>query len=173
MADAELLSPTAALSRVFVFPRAGDEAAAEAVHRYGFRIGSTRFLHDLSLGVELVDVQRCFELPNAGEGFSGLVNLRGNLVPVFDLKPLLGEEAAAVDKQMLLVIGTGDRAAALVIDGNPMRVTLDAGERVGDLSRVPELVRERLRGAYAREGVLWIEPDYEALFESLAERGGT
>lgn len=171
MADEKLLSPTAALSRFFVFGGTDDEAAGRAVHRYGFRVGGARFLHDLSLGVELVDMQRLYELPNAGEGFAGLVNLRGNLVPVFDLKPLLGEETAEPDKQMLLVIGTGDHAAALAIDGNPERVTLDAADRVDEASRVPELLRDRLRGLYARAGQTWMEPDYEALFEALAGRG--
>jgi len=174
MVDAELLNPTAALSRYFVLPGAerAEVDSVESLHRYGFRIGGARLVHDLSLGVELIDMQKCYELPNSGESFSGLVNLRGNLVPVFDLKPLLGEDTGEPGKQMLLVIGTGDHAAALAIDGNPVRVTLDAGQRVGEVSEVPERVREHLRAAYAREGELWIEPDYEALFASLAERGG-
>lgn len=172
---AELLSPTVALTRYFVtpdqeqgLPEASDGSAR--VQRYGFRIGASRFVHDLSLAVELIELPRCYDLPNSSAWFSGLVNLRGNLVPVFDLKSLLGATGPGGNRQMLLVIGSGERIASLVIDGTPDHITIDAGSRIEQPPNVPEVLQECLTGAYEYAGETWYQLNYESLFESLAQR---
>ena len=168
---AELLSPTVALTRYFVTPdQEHNLSGAAGVQRYGFRIGACRLVHDLSLAVELIELPRCYDLPNSSIWFSGLVNLRGNLVPVFDLKTLLGISAPTGHRQMLLVIGSGEKVAALVIDGTPDHINIDAGSRVDQPSDVPEILREHLQGAYEYAGEIWYQADYEGLFQSLAQR---
>jgi len=168
---AELLSPTVALTRYFVTPDQEHNLSGSAgVQRYGFRIGACRLVHDLSLAVELIELPRCYDLPNSSAWFSGLVNLRGNLVPVFDLKSLLGISAPTGYRQMLLVIGSGERVAGLVIDGTPDHINLEADSRVDEPNHVPEILREHLQGAYDYGGEIWYEADYEGLFQSLAQR---
>jgi twitching motility protein PilI len=171
----ELLSPTVALTRYFVtpdqeygLPEPADSTAR--VQRYGFRIGACRFVHDPSLAVELIELPRCYDLPNSSAWFSGLVNLRGNLVPVFDLNSLLGITSPAGNRQMLLVIGSGESVAALVIDGTPDHISIDAGSRIDNPQHVPEVLQECLRGAYEYAGEVWYQLNYEGLFESLAQR---
>lgn len=172
---AELLSPTVALTRYFVAPDheqgLTDTAGSSGqVQRYGFRIGGCRFVHDLTLAVELIELPHCYDLPNSSTWFSGLVNLRGNLVPVFDLKNLLGGSGPAGDRQMLLVIGNGETVAGLVIDGTPDHISLDAGSRIEQPERVPEVLLEHLQGAYEFAGETWYQASYEGLFGSLAQR---
>ena len=168
---AELLSPTVALTRYFVTPDQEHNLSGSAgVQRYGFRIGACRLVHDLTLAVELIELPRCYDLPNSSAWFSGLVNLRGNLVPVFDLKSLLGISAPTGYRQMLLVIGSGERVAGLVIDGTPDHINLEADSRVDEPNHVPEILREHLQGAYDYGGEIWYEADYEGLFQSLAQR---
>jgi len=171
----ELLSPTVALTRYFVTPDQEDGLPGSAdgshqVQRYGFRIGGCRFVHDLNLSVELNELSKCYDLPNSGTWFSGLVNLRGNLVPVFDLKSLLGGTGLAGGRHMLLVIGSGDRAAGLIIDGTPDQISLDAGSRIDEPRDVPEILRDHLQAAYQYAGETWYEANYEGVFESLALR---
>ena len=171
----ELLSPTVALTRYFVSPDQeqglSDTANGSArVQRYGFRIGGCRFVHDLSLPVELIELPQCYELPNSTEWFSGLINLRGNLIPVFDLKSLLGGTGPPGGRQMLLVIGSGERAAALIIDGTPDHISLDAGSRIDEPDHVPEILRDHLHGAYQYAGEIWYQTNYEGVFEFLAQR---
>ncbi len=170
----ELLSPTVALTRYFVTPDqehglSGIADGSAPIQRYGFRIGACRFVHDVALEVELIELPRCYELPNSSEWFCGLVNLRGNLVPALDLKSLLGGGSGG-NRKMLLVIGSGERSAALVIDGTPDHINIDAGSRVEQPQQVPEILRDHLRGAYEYAGEIWYQPDYEGLFESLAQR---
>jgi len=168
---AELLSPTVALTRYFVTPDQEHNLSGSAgVQRYGFRIGACRLVHDLSLEVELIELPRCYDLPNSSAWFSGLVNLRGNLIPVFDLKSLLGISGPTGYRQMLLVIGSGEKVAALVIDGTPDHITIDAGSRVDQPDYVPEILRDYLQGAYEYAGEIWYQADYEGLFQSLAQR---
>ncbi len=172
---AELLSPTVALTRYFVTPDqehglSGMTAGTAQVQRYGFRIGACRFVHDVSLEVELIELPHCYGLPNSSVWFSGLVNLRGNLVPAFDLKSLLGGGGSTGGRQMLLVIGSGERAAALVIDGTPDHISIDAGSRVEQPQHVPEVLQDHLQGAYEYAGETWYQVSYEGLFESLAQR---
>lgn len=171
----ELLSPTVALTRYFV---ASDQeqaltdamGTAGQVQRYGFRIGGCRFVHDLSLAVELIELPKCYDLPNSNTWFSGLTNLRGNLVPVFDLKSLLGGAGPAGGRQMLLVIGNGDTVAGLAIDGTPDHITIDAGSRIEQPEDVPEILQDHLQGAYEFAGETWYQAEYEGLFGSLAQR---
>ena len=171
----ELLSPTVALTRYFVAPDQehglfeGADGTA-MVQRYGFRIGACRFVNDLSLAVELMELPQYYDLPNSSAWFSGLVNLRGNLVPIFDLKSVLGGTGPIGDRQMLLVIGIGERAAALVIDGTPGHISIDAGSRVDQPDRVPEILQDHLQGAHKYAGETWYQVDYESLFEFLAQR---
>lgn len=172
---AELLSPTVALTRYFVSSdqEHGLSEAADGssqIQRYGFRIGGCRFVHDLNLAVELIEPPACYELPNSRAWFPGLVNLRGNLVPVFDLKSLLGGAGVAGGRQMLLVIGSGERAAALVIDGTPDHISIDAGSRIDEPDGVPEILRNHLQGAYQYAGETWYQASYEGVFGSLAQR---
>ena len=172
---AELLSPTVALTRYFVTPDqehglSGLAGGMAQVQRYGFRIGACRFVHDVSLEVELIELPPCYDLPNSSVWFRGLVNLRGNLVPALDLKSLLGGGGSAGDRQMLLVIGSGERAAALVIDGTPDHISIDAGSGVEQPQHVPEILQDYLRGAYEYAGEIWYQVNYEGLFESLAQR---
>ena len=172
---AELLSPTVALTRYFVTPDQ-EQGSSDAsggtgsIQRYGFRIGGCRFVHDLNLPVELIELPKRYELPNSSEWFSGLVNLRGNLVPVFDLKRLLGGTGPTGGRQMLLVIGGGERAAALVIDGTPDHISIDAGSRIDEPENVPEILQPQLLGAYQYAGETWYETNYEGVFETLAQR---
>lgn len=168
---AELLSPTVALTRYFVTPdQEHNPSGSASVQRYGFRIGTCRLVHDLSLAVELMELPRCYDLPNSSAWFTGLVNLRGNLVPVFDLKSLLGISGPTGYRQMLLVIGSGEKVAALVIDGTPDHITIDAASRVDQPSQVPEILQDYLQGAYEYAGEIWYQADYEGLFQSLAQR---
>ncbi len=172
---AELLSPTVALTRYYVTPDqehglSGMAAGTAQVQRYGFRIGACRFVHDVSLDVELMEVPHCYDLPNSSVWFCGLVNLRGNLVPALDLKSLLGSGGSAGGRKMLLVVGSGERAAALVIDGTPDHISIDAGGRVEQPQHVPEILQDHLQGAYEYAGETWYQVNYEGLFESLAQR---
>ncbi len=164
-------SPSAALSQ-FV-PAAGsrptaDSGMEEAV-RYGFRIAGIGLLLGKATGAELVSKAHVSPVPNAPAWLQGLMNLRGNLIPVIDLAAAMGLPAAGESGSLVLVFGKGERAAGVPIHAAP--------EAIKGLSAVAQLppLPERLL-AHAGEGhmhgqAFWVEFRHESFFESLAADG--
>ena len=59
--------------------------------RYGFKIGQLGLLLCLQEKIEIVDSIDPCPIPNTPQWFAGMINLRGNLLPVFDMKELLAK----------------------------------------------------------------------------------
>ena len=89
--NGELLSPSEALNR-FVpteqFGVVGEDKAAEEA-RYGCRVANIGLILDTGKGSEVIDDISIGTILNTPPLFSGVINLRGNLVPVFNLKKLI------------------------------------------------------------------------------------
>ena len=165
------LSPSAALNR-FKPPRGiatGIAPVERQRARYGFQIGDIGLLIGQDTSSEVLERAPVYPLPKAPTWLLGLVNLRGNLVPVFDVKPLLELEGGdAQDKRRLLILGGGDKAVGIMIDGLPQ---LAATNNV--LSRLPPLpaaLRPYVAKAYVRDNAVWLEFDHYGFFGSLGER---
>ena len=63
------------------------DAANEAPLRYGFTVGKVALLMRSDCMSEVVKPPPIYPIPNTPPWLSGILNLRGNLVPVFDLRP--------------------------------------------------------------------------------------
>ena len=102
-------------------PGAAAENPDEIV-RQAFRIGRMRLLAPFATASELTEMPNVYPLPRAPANLLGLVNLHGRIVPLFDLTALFETEHLPREKRMLLVIGHGDSAAGIAIDGLPRRM---------------------------------------------------
>jgi twitching motility protein PilI len=165
------LSPSAALNR-FKPPRGiatGIAPVERQRARYGFQIGDIGLLIGQDTSSEVLERAPVYPLPKAPTWLLGLVNLRGNLVPVFDVKPLLELEGDdAQDKRRLLILGGGDKAVGIMIDGLPQLAATNNA-----LSRLPPLpaaLRPYVAKAYVRDNAVWLEFDHYGFFGSLGER---
>ena len=119
--------------------KAAQAAAAKAVDRQGYRIGNVNLLARFDSASELTEMLPVAALPGAPSGVRGVANLHGNVVPVLDLAVLLGVSHDAQQTPMLLVLGHGDAAAAVVIDGLPQRRRFGAGDRIEMPAAIPAL----------------------------------
>ena len=90
--------------------------------RQAFRIGHMRLLAPFATASELVEMPNVYPLPRMPANLLGLVNLHGRIVPLFDLAALFETQHLPREKRMVLVIGHGDAAAGVVIDGLPRRM---------------------------------------------------
>ncbi|MFZ1546304.1 MAG: chemotaxis protein CheW [Candidatus Nitrotoga sp.] len=70
----------------------------------GFEVQNIKFLVPHAQVNEISEILPAFRLPNTGRWLLGLVNLHGNLVPVFDLASLVGGGCDTKSKTMLLVL---------------------------------------------------------------------
>ena len=164
---------------------------AGEILRQGYRIGNLGFLVGYEEASELSELVPIFRLPAVAAWVRGLVNLHGNIVPVFDLGTLLAldQGAASVKAKsgvgladtMLLVLGHREASAAVLIDGVPERKRFRARDQM-DSAIVPDAVRNYVRAVYAdpssgtadetviKRNSYWIELDHARFFEDMMPR---
>jgi len=84
----------------------------------GLRVGDERFLSALRSLREVAPVRRVTPIPGLPAPFAGLCNVRGALVPVLDLRDLLGVRAPRPEHaQTILVIETAGNPMGIWVDG--------------------------------------------------------
>jgi chemotaxis signal transduction protein len=81
------------------------------------RIGSGRYAVGLSGIAEVVTAPRTTRVPGLPRWLTGVANWRGRVLPVLDLRPLLGEEQNPLPSSSRLVILAADQVeAGLLVD---------------------------------------------------------
>jgi twitching motility protein PilI len=134
--------------------------------RQAFRIGHMRLLAPFATASELVEMPTIYPLPRMPANLLGLVNLHGRIVPLFDLAPLFETQHLPREKRMLLVMGHGDAAAGIVIDGLPRRMVFQPENEV-----VPPVLAAAAATAvvatYAQGDDAWFEFNYVQLLDQL------
>jgi twitching motility protein PilI len=166
--QSEWLSPSAALGR-FVPPKdllwTGPEEVAER-NRYGFRIGSFGLMIQANVGSEVIRPDSISSLPGSAPWLLGLLNLRGNLVPVFDLSLVLGvPKSNEVRSMLVLILDKGENAVGMVIDGFPQ--PLQALRNIAQLPVLPSVLQEHVNAGYVKDERVWLEFNHESFFEKL------
>ncbi len=82
-----------------------------------YRVGARRLLSGFAEVVEIVPVPAVTPVPGAQAWLLGVGNLRGNLLPVVDLKSFLeGERSALHENQRVLVVRQPGGDVAVLID---------------------------------------------------------
>src|SRR5882672_684042 len=165
-----ILAPSEALTRFT--PPAGallwpTLAREERRVRYGFRVSSLGLLIKLDTGSEVVEARAIAAMPNAPRWLAGVMNLRGNPVPVFDLGAAL--DLARNDeshKTMVLVLDKGDAAAGLLIDGMPRVVP--PGKVIDLPAALPARLAPFAPNAVATSDGVWLEFDHAGFLANLA-----
>lgn len=105
-------------------------------------------------------------IPNSVAWLRGMINLRGALVPVFDLALVLGVSGQAFREQpAVLVFDKGAQAVGVITDGYP--VQLPGLSRMAHLPELPTALKGHVAAGYAHDGDLWLEFDHEEFFLSL------
>jgi chemotaxis signal transduction protein len=142
-------------------PAAAVENPGEIV-RQAFRIGHMRLLAPFATASELTEMPNVYPLPRAPDNLLGLVNLHGRILPLFDLATLFETEHLPREKRMLLVIGHGDAAAGIVIDGLPRRMVFTPGAQIIP-PQLPPAAAGAVLATYLAGKDAWFELDYEQL----------
>jgi twitching motility protein PilI len=140
---------------------------ANTATMFGIRIGGVGLLVSSSIYCEVLDKTPVNPLPNVAPWLSGLLNLRGNLAPVFDLHSVLSEAAADRNKRRLFVMGQGDKAAALWIDGLPEIKESGHFQPARKLAALPKIQQRFVSAGYEEDGQSWFHINFEGLFEAL------
>jgi purine-binding chemotaxis protein CheW len=91
-----------------------------------FRVGAERFAVPLAGVDEVIDGPAVQPLPDAGEHLLGIATVRGELVSVYDPRPLLRVDGAVTGAALLFA--RGERRVALAIDDVYDAITIEPDE---------------------------------------------
>lgn len=138
--------------------------------RYGYRVGALGFLVSGQVRSEVVRAPVISNSPHGPEWLLGLMNLRGNLVPVTDLASLCGNVPSARAPATVLVLDAGERAVAIPIDELP--VALTDPRPLDTTPPLPPLMEGHAGPAFEAEGHVWLAFDHDKFFRALARGPG-
>lgn len=90
---------------------------AKDLHIVGFRIGKETFGVPIALVHEIVRVPEITAVPEAPACVEGVINLRGRIISVVDLRKRFGEKEISVSKKnRILVAEVENKLVGLVVD---------------------------------------------------------
>ena len=90
---------------------------AKDLHLVGFRIGSETFGVPINLVHEIVRVPEITSVPDAPDYVEGVINLRGKIVSIVDLRKRFGEaEIKRHKKNRILVAEVEGKMVGLIVD---------------------------------------------------------
>ncbi len=139
--------------------------------RFGIRIGDLCILIEPESTSEVIEKAPIYSIPNTPQCLLGLINLRGNLVPTFDLHEIFSITRNVSKKQMILVLDEGAEAVAMLIDGLPE--SIDKATRLKRLPPLPQILQDHSHEAYLKDGIVWLEFQHKNFFKSLTKRFST
>jgi twitching motility protein PilI len=134
--------------------------------RYGFKIGDLGLLIQMGSGSEVMQMPTIWSLPGAPPWMLGLINLRGNLVPIYELRQVLslGQRDAEL-KPLVLIFDQGEKAVGIVIEEYPK--PLSALSQLPHLPKLPTSLSGHVRKGYVKDNMIWLEFDQHSFFEEL------
>jgi twitching motility protein PilI len=161
------LKPSEALTR-FVPDKPSEDRNARSMKllRFGVCIGDIGLLVPAGMHSELVEHTRIYPLPTAPHWFLGLINLRGTLVPVFDLKALFQMDNPATQKTSLLVLNKDEQAVGFLIDDLP--VALSNTRRLTHFPILPTVLRGHAQIVYVQDDRIWVEFEFDGFFHEVS-----
>lgn len=168
------LTPEEALTR-FKKPQTSllnqqDVIQTESSSRYGFVIKNIGFLIAEKTLSEVVKNAHIFPIPNSQSWMRGLINLRGNLVPVYDLPLMTGlkDEMSQIDN--LLVLGKGAESIGLLIDRLPQTCDISQWQKLSHTPCLLEGLEEYVTEAYSNNDIVWVDFNENEYFESVKQQ---
>jgi purine-binding chemotaxis protein CheW len=94
------------------------EEKEQLMQLVGFTIGKEQFGVDILMVQEIIRSAPITSVPNAPDFIEGVINLRGNIIPVIELRKRLNlyrKESAAKDA-WILILDIGGRVTGFIVD---------------------------------------------------------
>lgn len=171
--ETDWLDPESALSR-FKQPEnirinEREEGGKSKINRYGFVIKNMGFLISENTLSEIVRNKNICPLPNTKNWMKGLINIRGNLVPVYDLSLMLKLDVDENQYNNILVLGKGSQSVAVVIEGLPRPCNVYDWNKMEDFPCDIYGLKEHLIEVYMSGDMVWMDFNQHSYFESVKD----
>lgn len=151
------------------------EPALDPTRYVVFLIGEDKYASPLENVAEISRIPPVTPVPRTDEFVVGVANLRGNIVTILDLKPLLGipeDEDKPLSGYKMLILGFEGLTAAIVVDRVEGVVEIGESELEPPLPGVPEAIRPWIPGQfrYGESLIGIIDPAIVAGLRELLEK---
>lgn len=140
-------------------------AAGGNLTGYGFNVGDIGLLLNPEISSEVISDTPIYPIPNTVSWLCGLINLRGNMIPVFNLHQALEVSNDSIDGRYLLILDKAEKAVAIALHENPEAISdLVLSNRSFEL---PALLSPHIQQVYEDNERVWIKFDKESFFDAL------
>lgn len=96
---------------------AGEQAAGRERQIVVFSLGSETYGVDIASVREIIPVQKIVSVPRAPDFVEGIINLRGRVIPVLDLRKHFGFEQKKGDpSQRIVLVEAGQESIGVIVD---------------------------------------------------------
>ena len=161
---------------LFGAPVREERKAAEATeHLATFFLSGEEYGVDVRLVQEIIRVSEITQVPRAPGFIKGVINLRGRIIPVIDLKRKLGlGEVSEARQSRIVVVKVKDRLVGLLVDGASQVLKVPVASIEAAPEEVIEIDANYLRGVAKLKDRLIILMDLpKVLALELREGGAT
>lgn len=134
-----------------------------------FSLGEEEFAVEISMVREIVRMQAIRHIPGTPTFIEGIVNLRGNIVPIVDLRNRFGMVGHGGDREQrkIVIVNLENRQIGILVDGvtEILRISDES------IEEAPEIVAEGIEQKYIvgvakEEGRLIVILDMIRIFSS-------
>jgi purine-binding chemotaxis protein CheW len=138
-----------------------ERKAMEATeHLATFFLGREEYGVDVRLVQEIIRVSEVTQVPRAPDFVKGVINLRGRIIPVVDLKRKLGlGEVEIVRQSRIVVVKVKERLIGLLVDAASQVLKVPVSTIEGAPEEVMEIDAAAIRGVAKLPGRLIILMD--------------
>jgi purine-binding chemotaxis protein CheW len=152
-----------------------ERKAVEATeHLATFFLSGEEYGIDVRLVQEIIRVSDITQVPRAPGFIKGVINLRGRIIPVIDLKRKLGlgEVSEAARQSRIVVVKVRDRLVGLLVDGASQVLKVAVASIEAAPEEVVEIDANYLRGVAKLENRLIILMDLNKVLALELREGG-
>ena len=135
----------------------------EILQLVGFVIGEDRFALDILMVQEIIKTPLITNLPNSPVFIEGVINLRGNIIPVIELRKRLNlpdsKDRKTVDSR-IVIVNVDNRITGFIVDSVSEILKVQSGE----IEPPPDIVTAGMDSQYI-EGVCDIQGELVTLLD--------
>lgn len=147
-----------------IFP---DENTERPYARYGYKIAAMNFLVPEKTVSEVIQCPNIYNLPNSPSWIEGLINIRGNIIPVMNIDKLL-KNASSKRLNNILVLDKSDNKTALAIMISDLPISLEYNDSKTDTNNYPSELQEYIKCGFNQNNLDWVEFNPQELFKKLS-----
>ncbi len=138
--------------------------------RYGVNICQQNLLFGKTVLCEVTTKSTIYPIPNMPSWMSGMINLRGNIIPVFQIGEFLTDnKTTGAVSNLVFVIGKGNNAVGLLIHTLPITVEINEKKvcKIPLPPGTPEIFSECINTAYDIADEIWLEIDIHKVLGNI------